>query len=547
MMYKIHNNEPVVHQHRCNKARKGAEMTCSELHDFAVEVLMEEYHDSGVELEKIQKLAGNEADFCFVNGNEKVNVFIVYNDDIPTLEIGNIDTSWLLSRYREMGEIPRITFASAWCIDVTKGKPAICGGSFCFKFYSVSPIPDEENISMKERLTPIELAAKYAETWQLLNPAIISPYLNKDFHYKSDWVYDELPSRKEFLDYFIGKLEAIKRTGSKINVSVLRNKFTGQVGLSLFQDMQKASMLLLTTNEGQITSARMTTLTDGFETIDPADELHQGHGDHLDAIMESSELVKSHLVRILQESEYYDKSRTQVITDNINNQLTDVFSLKYDDGDMALLSLVVYNEKGKTNEFASIYPTQKGVNLSVTIDKVREWDNQIEATIECHHKNFEFAFFPTDYYKNKLKYKKWTTLTINVSAIAMKAEEGSHGFCFEGQQAVDYLKKIGQQPQYDEHGNIEPIRFDTSKMVAFLSTNRKSPDEAEFQAPVNKLSIAELLNVQFIKTEIQVCSHDDTNVFLPLYFRKDFIPNVEEGMPVHGWLWVTGSIVEDSK
>jgi len=104
-MYKIQNGEPALHQHRCTEARKGRVMTASELHDFAVEVLMAEYRDTGVGLSRTPKLVGNEADFCFINGDKKVNVLVEYNP------AHKIDLKFMLAEQKERNPRAKMTRA----------------------------------------------------------------------------------------------------------------------------------------------------------------------------------------------------------------------------------------------------------------------------------------------------------------------------------------------------------------------------------------------------------------------------------------------------
>lgn len=127
MMRRIKNGEPVFHTHDCSEDRKGKVMTAEELHDFAVQVLMEEYSDTNAEVVKYDKKNPNEADFYFVNsgkrpnfsvgafGEKKVNVLVVYKEETDK-DISDIDTSWMVEEYRRTGAIPRVTFANAWCI-----------------------------------------------------------------------------------------------------------------------------------------------------------------------------------------------------------------------------------------------------------------------------------------------------------------------------------------------------------------------------------------------------------------------------------------------
>lgn len=270
------------------------------------------------------------------------------------------------------------------------------------------------------------------------------------------------------------------------------------------------------------------------------------HGDHLDIIMPAQTLIKSYLGDIIKNSKFWRKTRTQVTTDNLYEEITDVFSLSYGEESMKLLTIVANDKKEKTNMFMSIYPVCKGVPVEVKIDKVIEWDNQLEATILCYVGEIEFAFFAVDYYCNKRKYVAGQTLTIDLAALAMRAKEAQRSFSFEGQKAIDWLAKSGQTPTYDENGNVEPVRFSMENMVAFLNTDPKCPDEAQFQSPVESIESTSILGIDFFRTKIMIgrrhTEDGELSVSVPLYFRQEFFPQVKEGDPVSGLLWVTGSI-----
>jgi len=278
-------------------------------------------------------------------------------------------------------------------------------------------------------------------------------------------------------------------------------------------------------------------------------ELYQNHGDHIDAIMPTSEFMQNHLRPIISESKIWKKVRTEVTAEDMENQRTDVASLKFGEGEMSMLTLLAYSSKSQTNFFMSIYPMLEGNVIRAKIEEVLEWDNQVEATIICSISDFEFAFFATDYYANKRSYNVGDTLSFELSALACKLEEAQRGFSFEGQQAIDWLAKIGQQPTYNENGEVEPVRFSLERLVTYLNHDSKCPDEGEFQSPVTNLKSTSLLNIDFYKGDIFLHRKEDEDesnsnddLVLPLYFRKDFFPDVKESDPVRGWIWVIGQL-----
>ncbi len=555
MMIRKDNGEPVFHTHECSEDRRGKVMTADELHEFAVQCLMQDYEETNTEVVRYEKIHASQPDFYFVNSGKRqnfstnrektVNVLVVYKDDIDG-DISDIDTSWLVEDYRRKGIIPRITFVTAYCIadESEDGQPAVCGGDFCFKYYSVSVLPDEENHELEKELSPVELAVKYADAWRQFDASIVEPYLDKDFHYASDWVFDEMPCRAEFMEYFKEKLDAF-RNSNNLDFSITRNHQTGQVCV-LIKHGTVLSALVLETRDGRITSARMQEYSHKFRPFDPDDELYMNHGDHNDAIMPAEELIHNRLGDILKNSGLWRKTRTQVTTDDMYEEKTFVYTLAFGEGDLKLLTTIACNEKDNVNMFMSIYPFCKGVPVEVKIDKVMEWDNQLEATVRCSVGEREFAFFAVDYYCNKRKYAVGKTMTIDLAALAMRAREARRSFSFEGQQAIDWLAKIGQEPTYDESGNVAPVTFSMENMVAFLSHDPKCPDEAEFQSPVGRIESTSILDIDFYKAMITIVRSNtdegELEVSVPLYFRQEFFPNVKEGDPVSGMLWLTGSI-----
>lgn len=276
-------------------------------------------------------------------------------------------------------------------------------------------------------------------------------------------------------------------------------------------------------------------------------KLYQTHGDHIDAIMPTSVFMKDYLQRVLSDSKVYRKVRTVVSTDEIPSERTDVFSLRYGQGNMSMLSLIAYSSRKEANLFMSTYPLLEGKSIRVKIDDVLEWDNGIEATICCSVDDFQFAFFAMDYYENKKSYASGDSMSIDVSALGCKVKEASRGFSFEGQQAVDWLAKIGQKPDIDQSGNIQPVKFSTEKLVAFLNHDERCPDEAEFQSPINSISLTSLFDIDFYSAEIAIRRGENgDDIIIPLYFRKDMLPNVKEEDPISGWIWVLGQLTTNT-
>lgn len=271
----------------------------------------------------------------------------------------------------------------------------------------------------------------------------------------------------------------------------------------------------------------------------------QGHGDHIGAIIDTKEFIQHHLRDIIQEGKVLHKVRTNVVSDSVNNEETQVFAITYGDGDIQWISLLAEGKSKKVNEFVTCYPVLKSTkSYEVIILRVEEWSNHIEATITCEiDQDIEISFFATDYLWNKQRYVAGNKLFIDLAALAYSAREAQRGFKFEGQKAVDFLLKMGQKPTYDAQGNVEPVNISTEKMVAFIQSNDDYPDDREYQSPISNIEHHEIRGAKMTSCTMMFKHNPDRE--MPLYFNSESLPDAEEGMPVHGVLWLQGKISDN--
>lgn len=67
-----------------------------------------------------------------------------------------------------------------------------------------------------------EFLLKLAEAYQNYDVSIIEDYLADDMHYASMWVFHEMTSKKEYLDYLSGKLETLKANNVHMEFEIVR-------------------------------------------------------------------------------------------------------------------------------------------------------------------------------------------------------------------------------------------------------------------------------------------------------------------------------------
>ena len=274
-----------------------------------------------------------------------------------------------------------------------------------------------------------------------------------------------------------------------------------------------------------------------------ADEakMYQTHGDHIEVVVDTELFIRDYLQRIIAESKLVDKIQTDVKLEDPEAYITNVFSLLYGESNLGFIALIATDKAKTSNQFVSAYPVYLGKRIHVKVEKVWVWSNLIEATIECSIKHFQFSFFATDYYRHKHDYVPGKEIDINIGAWGLRIEEADRGFTFEGQQAIDFLAKTGETPNYDENGDVIPVRFNTENLVAFFPLNEQCPEEPEFQSPASEIREKSLLGESFWETDIFI-HRDYFDVKIPLLFKKEMVPDAKAGMPLRGFMWLVGAI-----
>ena len=65
---------------------------------------------------------------------------------------------------------------------------------------------------------------KLAGAYQNYNASIIEDFLADDMHYASMWVFHEITSKDEYMDYLTGKLQTLKEHGVRMEFQIVRGR-----------------------------------------------------------------------------------------------------------------------------------------------------------------------------------------------------------------------------------------------------------------------------------------------------------------------------------
>lgn len=278
-------------------------------------------------------------------------------------------------------------------------------------------------------------------------------------------------------------------------------------------------------------------------------DLHQGHGNHLDSIMDGisfAELVAS-LPDLLQKSEMIAATDGEIpcSLSEAHPEAMRFFLLKDSSESLHLTMLIGINKPAGNNELIAFYPEYDGVPVAVTLTKVLEWGNGVEATLVgsfCEDKR-AISFFDTRYAINKGKYVLGETYNFRLAALAFNSKVvQQRTFQFEGEDAIRQRERIGDEQKYDQYGNPEPLVIDATSLIALIHISDAYPHTAEFRSPVFGMATAKTFSGNFHVLDIGIArTDDDEDVVVPLVAKQSFFPDIlQEGEPVQGVLWLQG-------
>lgn len=268
----------------------------------------------------------------------------------------------------------------------------------------------------------------------------------------------------------------------------------------------------------------------------------QGHGNHWECVEEMENVLQMVLPSIVQEGTTVETA--EVIANCFENETpstTKIFSIT-DESEITAKILIATNQEKQTNEVISGYPFIQSKNsIKLKIIEINEWENLIEAVITGETEDEQtISFFDTKYFLHKESYKIGEIYDFSVFALGYDIEIlKENSFSFKGQDAIDWIAKSGQEPTYDEQGNVEPVVFYLNELVAFLPTNDNYPDDVEFQSPIYSIDTIKAFDKDFYKVRITIFR--DPDIEIDLYAKADFfdeMPKINDS--IRGIIWLQG-------
>jgi hypothetical protein len=255
---------------------EGDQITKAEFQQFAIETLFNEYKIRDIDVSQNSDTNLKEINFYFNSNQNKIG-FIVRPSEYNFDE----DFSEIISKSEEYNIDLRLAIAHFTTFETNGdwGKVKIGENGFrkgiypiyLIRFEFISLIPDNHPNST-EILGHNELVKIFAEAWNSLNTERIAKYLDNNFNYYSDWVFDILPSRNEYIKYLNGKFNTLKEHNLQPEFELVENE-KNEKALLFNQNGEKA-LFYIKTDNGKILMAHMTAYSEKKEEsiIEPKDD-----------------------------------------------------------------------------------------------------------------------------------------------------------------------------------------------------------------------------------------------------------------------------------
>lgn len=233
MMQNIRNGEPVVFTHECPSERKGIVMSHDEYESFLEDMVYECFSFAELSLVRLSK--DNKTNSFWNRLFKKKCLTPTFR--LPHCLGGNGYCDFFVARsaqeFKDLYFLESSEYANSYTLDngnwlkvlgvdannIDRPGEFINGDRYTIQISSMNMYPKQENIPLRNPISDNNMLHKIGEAWENLDADIITPYLDKDFHYSSDFVFTEISSREEYLYYLRGKFKAFsEKHGNNIKV-----------------------------------------------------------------------------------------------------------------------------------------------------------------------------------------------------------------------------------------------------------------------------------------------------------------------------------------
>lgn len=243
--------------YRGNGLFNGELFNLDELTKFVINIVGNEYLKTEINLSHLNYLVNDKPNFI-IKSQKDISIYVRVSDENG----GNIDFDSFKNK-KENNSYIRLAIITLWEFNngnwekVLIGKNGSKDGVYPYivnlKYISFDAITSSD-LTIK-KLNHNELILEFEKTWKLQDSSIIEPYLDDNFNYYSEWIFDFFSSKIEYIEYLSGKFKSIKESNHKIKFDIIENEI-GEYSI-LFDQYDQKAIFTIKTNEGKILEGKM--------------------------------------------------------------------------------------------------------------------------------------------------------------------------------------------------------------------------------------------------------------------------------------------------
>lgn len=216
-----------------------------------------------------------------------------------------------------------------------------------------------------------------------------------------------------------------------------------------------------------------------------------------------------------------------------NGDAGQVCGLTWPDTDLRGLCLCSRAAGAGSFDLESAYPfAAVGVRHRLTIEKIEEWENRIEALLHVSFEGVHFAFFDTRYFENKSHYREGHEAEFVLAGLAyILAVTKPMPVVIHDPEKIRAFRGVSSTPLV--------IRTEGAAMLMRVSGNS---DDFSFQAPVKEVAAFEFdgQTVWRLRATVLRCPQNDLDIEIhaPRAVIDGSPPEV--GEDIAGNIWLQG-------
>ena len=233
MMQNIRDGQPVVFKHDCSSERNGKKMSENEYYSFLEDMVDKCFSFAELNLIRLQQENESKGFWSKLFKREQVSPRF----RLPHCLGGNGYCDFVIAKsvqeFEELCQMESSDFAKAYKLEngnwlkvlgvdadnIDHPGEFINGDRYTIQISSMNMYPKQENEPITNSLSDNNLIHQVGVAWRNLNVNDLAPYLDKDFHYTSDFVFTEISSKEEYLYYLKEKFQAFsEQHGNNIKV-----------------------------------------------------------------------------------------------------------------------------------------------------------------------------------------------------------------------------------------------------------------------------------------------------------------------------------------